>query len=155
MRRVVVNGGLGLASKFAKPSSLDVVSAAAAAPACLAVSRRSFTRHEIPDKLKDMPEQANPSFFEMVEYFFHRGWQVVEEKLVDEMPGKQSRDKKIAKVQGTLNIIRPCHHLIEINFPLKRDDGSLEMIQGFRAQHSQHRTPCKGGECSTFDHINF
>ena len=36
-------------------------------------------------------------------------------------------------------------HVLEVNFPLQRDDGSIEMISGYRAQHSHHRTPCKGG----------
>ena len=36
-------------------------------------------------------------------------------------------------------------HVLEVNFPLQKDDGSIEMIQGYRAQHSHHRTPCKGG----------
>ncbi|CAG0913608.1 unnamed protein product [Notodromas monacha] len=59
---------------------------------------------------------------------------------------RQEKPKdKFEKVSGLLNIMRPCHHIIEINFPIKRDDGKYEMIQGFRAQHSQHRTPCKGG----------
>ena len=34
---------------------------------------------------------------------------------------------------------------MEVNFPLQKDDGTIEMIQGYRAQHSHHRTPCKGG----------
>ena len=41
-----------------------------------------------------------------------------------------------------------CIHtyiVIEINFPLLRDNGEYEMIQGFRAQYSHHRSPCKGG----------
>merc|ERR1719479_872574 len=42
-------------------------------------------------------------------------------------------------------MIEPCSHVLKINFPLLRDNGSFEMITGYRAQHSHHRTPCKGG----------
>ena len=51
------------------------------------------------------------------------------------------------QVQGILRLMKPCNHVISVNFPLKRDDGTFEMIQAYRAQHSQHRTPCKGGKC--------
>ena len=40
---------------------------------------------------------------------------------------------------GILKIIEPCAHVLEVNFPLQRDDGSFEMINGYRAQHSHHR----------------
>ena len=48
-------------------------------------------------------------------------------------------------VAGIIKIIEPCAHVLEVNFPLQRDDGSFEMINGYRAQHSHHRSPCKGG----------
>ena len=95
---------------------------------------------------QSIPEQADPEFFEMVEYFFHRGCQLVEPHLVDTMKSRASRDDKAKKVRGILQMMEPCHHVIEICFPLKKDDGSFEMITGYRSQHSQHRVPTKGGK---------
>lgn len=92
-----------------------------------------------------MQDEEDPNFFDMVELFFHRGWQILEDKLVEEMKGKMSVEEKRKKVKGILAIIQPCHHVLEMSFPLKRDSGDFEMIVGYRAQHSQHRTPCKGG----------
>jgi glutamate dehydrogenase (NAD(P)+) len=42
-------------------------------------------------------------------------------------------------------VIKACNSLLRVNFPLHRDDGSTEVIRGYRAQHSHHRLPCKGG----------
>lgn len=102
--------------------------------------------HEIPEKLKDVPTAENPRFFDMVEYFFHRACQIAEDKLVEDMKTKISLEDKKKKVKGILMGMQPCDHIIEINFPVRRDSGDYEMITGYRAQHSTHRTPCKGGK---------
>ena len=47
--------------------------------------------------------------------------------------------------QGLLSVIKACNSMLRVNFPLRRDDGSTEVIRGYRAQHSHHRLPCKGG----------
>jgi len=101
----------------------------------------------IPDRLKDVPEAQDPGFFDMVEYFFHKACVMSEDSLIDEEMKdlRISREEKVKKAHGILKIIEPCAHLLEVNFPVLRDDGNYEMIQGFRAQHSHHRTPCKGG----------
>ncbi|KAG1681870.1 Glutamate dehydrogenase, mitochondrial [Nymphon striatum] len=101
--------------------------------------------HEIPADLVDIPTAEDPDFFKMVEYFYHKGWQVLEDKLVEEMKGKMSPEQKRNKVNGILGLIGPCHNVLEVSFPLRRDDGSFIMIRGWRSQHSQHRMPCKGG----------
>lgn len=116
------------------------------APAVANVSCRTYASHEIPERLKDIPTSANPRFFDMVEYFFHRACQVVEDKLVDDMRSRVSVEEKKKRVKGILNMMQPCDHIIEIQFPLRRDSGDYEMIRGYRAQHSSHRTPTKGGE---------
>lgn len=110
-------------------------------------NQRSATTlsHEIPDQLKYVEDSPDPSFFHMVEYFYHRGWQVVEDKLVEEFKGKLSAEEKRKKVRGYLSILGPCHAVLEVSFPLKRDNGDYVMINGWRAQHSHHRLPCKGG----------
>ena len=83
----------------------------------------------------------DPGFFEMVEYFFHKACVLAEDKLIDvDMKNmKTTREEKALKAQGILKIIEPCAHVLEVNFPLQRDDGSYEMINGYRAQHSHHR----------------
>uniref|UniRef100_A0A0U1YX92 glutamate dehydrogenase [NAD(P)(+)] n=1 Tax=Helice tientsinensis TaxID=72983 RepID=A0A0U1YX92_9EUCA len=108
-------------------------------------------RHQIPDRLQYIPDAEDPSFFEMVEYFFHRGCQVVEDQLVDEMKERISLEEKWNKTGGILKIMEPCHHVLEVAFPVKRDYGTYEMLHGYRAQHSLHRTPTKGGIRYSFD----
>lgn len=106
---------------------------------------RYYSSHVIPEHLHYVEDAEQPSFFHMVEYFYHKGWQVVEEKLVEEFKGKLSLEEKREKVRGYLGILGPCHSVLEVCFPLRRDSGKYVMISGWRAQHSHHRTPCKGG----------
>ena len=46
---------------------------------------------------------------------------------------------------GILEQIKACNSVYQMRFPLKRDDGSVEVIEAYRVQHSHHKTPCKGG----------
>lgn len=41
--------------------------------------------------------------------------------------------------------IRACNAVYFVSFPIRRDNGSIEVIQGWRAEHSQHKSPTKGG----------
>lgn len=107
---------------------------------------RGYAEHKIPDRLKDVPTASDPKFFDMVEYFFHRGCQIAEDRLIDDMKGRLSIEEKKKKVRGILMLMQPCDHIIEIAFPLRRDSGDYEMITGYRAQHSTHRIPTKGGK---------
>ncbi len=46
---------------------------------------------------------------------------------------------------GILEQIKACNSVYQMRFPLKRDNGSVEVIEAYRVQHSHHKTPCKGG----------
>jgi len=102
---------------------------------------------QIPDRLQHVPTAQDPGFFEMVEFFFHKACVLVEDRLIDEHMKNQRipRELKEQKCRGILKLIEPCAHVLEVNFPLQRDNGDFEMITGYRAQHSHHRSPCKGG----------
>ena len=44
-----------------------------------------------------------------------------------------------------LRQIRTCNAVMAVSFPVRRDDGTLLVVDGWRAQHSHHKTPTKGG----------
>jgi len=46
---------------------------------------------------------------------------------------------------GLLNQIKVCNHVYHMTFPIRRDDGTIEVIEGWRVEHSHHKTPTKGG----------
>jgi len=60
----------------------------------------------------------------------------------------ESFDKAAAKLDydaGMLAQIKACNNVLHVVFPLQRDDGSIQVINAWRAEHSHHRVPCKGG----------
>ncbi len=44
-----------------------------------------------------------------------------------------------------LALIRTCTSVYHFTFPLQRADGSIEVIHAWRAEHSHHKLPTKGG----------
>ena len=44
-----------------------------------------------------------------------------------------------------LSFIKECNSIVRFNIPLQKDDGSLEILTCYRAQHSHHKLPVKGG----------
>jgi glutamate dehydrogenase (NAD(P)+) len=68
-----------------------------------------------------------PRFLEQVKLFFDRA------------------ASKTDIPQEYLNLIKACNTVIRFNIPLRRDNGTIETITCYRAQHSHHRLPVKGG----------
>lgn len=99
--------------------------------------------------LSTSQDDEEPSFHEMCDLFFDNARSYVEDRLMTRpvRPGKKKEDPAMMKyyVRGILDIIKPCNSILGVNFPVKRDNGEFELIEGYRAQHSHHRQPCKGG----------
>jgi len=47
--------------------------------------------------------------------------------------------------KGLLEQIKACNSVYRMRYPVKRDNGEIEVIEAYRVQHSQHKSPCKGG----------
>lgn len=47
--------------------------------------------------------------------------------------------------RGLLAQIKICNSSCHFTFPIKRDDGTIQTIHGWRAEHSHHKLPTKGG----------
>lgn len=47
--------------------------------------------------------------------------------------------------KGLLDQIKTCNSVYHMAFPVKLDDGTIEVIHGWRAVHSNHKLPAKGG----------
>ena len=78
-----------------------------------------------PSAIKEMKEE--PRFLEQVELFFNRA------------------AAKTGIPDDYLELIRSCDTVIRFFFPLRRDNGSIETITCYRAQHKHHKLPVKGG----------
>ncbi|HEX2644536.1 MAG TPA: Glu/Leu/Phe/Val dehydrogenase [Thermoanaerobaculia bacterium] len=57
-------------------------------------------------------------------------------------------DKAAALTQHSpdlLTLIKNCNSVYHFTFPLRRDNGTVEVIHAWRAEHSHHKLPTKGG----------
>jgi len=70
----------------------------------------------------------------------------VEYRFTEEVNKSFDRAARYVEADPTLLAqVRGNNSLYHFTFPLRRDDGSIEVIHAWRAEHSHHRTPTKGG----------
>ena len=77
-------------------------------------------------KLPGIP-LAEPRFLENVEKFFNRA------------------ASKTGISQDYLDVIKVCDNVIRYAIPIRRDNGTMENVICYRAQHKHHKLPVKGG----------
>src|SRR5690606_27796683 len=54
---------------------------------------------------------------------------------------------------GLVSLIKECNSVYQFKFPLRHEDGTYEVLTGFRIQHSHHKLPAKGG-IRFSEHVN-
>ncbi|KAH9498717.1 glutamate dehydrogenase [Bulinus truncatus] len=110
---------------------------------------RSLSTEATEDEEPAVVDDEDVPFSQLINIFFDRAAQLLEQRLVEQYKQKGSKQmtlqQKVNLVRGILSVIKPCSHVLSITFPLRRDDGTTEIIRAYRAQHKQHRTPSKGG----------
>jgi len=72
-------------------------------------------------------DTVEPRFLEMVKLYFDKAAALTEIK------------------PDLLLAIKECNLTVKMNIPLRRDDGTVEVLTAYRAQHSHHKLPTKGG----------
>eukprot|EP00297_Palpitomonas_bilix_P024251 CAMPEP_0113901500 /NCGR_PEP_ID=MMETSP0780_2-20120614/21283_1 /TAXON_ID=652834 /ORGANISM="Palpitomonas bilix" /LENGTH=489 /DNA_ID=CAMNT_0000894109 /DNA_START=24 /DNA_END=1489 /DNA_ORIENTATION=+ /assembly_acc=CAM_ASM_000599 len=113
-------------SRFAKLAGVGAQLRQAVRPA--AVGRAVYSSHASSFGPVSDPDEE-PRFLEMVKIFFDKAAQTLSKEIEP----------------GMLEVFKACNGVYRVSLPLRRKDGSLEVIRGYRAQHSHHRLPTKGG----------
>ena len=67
----------------------------------------------------------------MVEMFYDRAAVIVEDKMVEEMKSRDTSEVKRKTIKGILKAIKPCNHVLNFSFPLKRDNGVYEIVEAW------------------------
>ena len=107
--------------------------------------------YRIPEKYRNTPFLANAPLFDYTHWFIHRAHEYCFGDLVDYLKRTEAgigHDAAQEKIQNIIENLEPCNSLLEVNFPIKKDDGHNEIVKGFRAMHclNLYETPCLGGK---------
>ncbi|XP_049871068.1 glutamate dehydrogenase, mitochondrial-like [Pectinophora gossypiella] len=107
----------------------------------------SVRGYEVPADLQKVASDPDPSFYRMVEYYYHYAVSVCEPALVEYLKKHthMSDKKRQQRVSGILKVMGSCNSSLQFEYPLQRKNGEYQIIEAYRSQHSVHRLPCKGG----------
>lgn len=119
-------------------------------PTCPTVCRSLSTvvpesNNSLGKKTYGEKDQSERGFHSSVDAFFDKAAAIVEDKLVGSVKDGCSVEERRLRVRGILSTIKPCNTVLSMTFPIRRDTGEFEIIRAWRAQHSHHISPCKGG----------
>lgn len=95
--------------------------------------------YEIPDRYQNSFYLANAAFFDSTNWFLHRAYELIfptlKNKLKLEYNHQLGNNEIAEKVENIVEILDQCNSIIDVRFPLKRDNGKYQLIRGFRAHY--------------------
>lgn len=107
-------------------------------------------KYEMPEVLKNSFFLANASLFNNTNWFVHRAYEVAFDDLIGEVKNREPSFNTLKAVDKVLNLIKvlePCGTVIDVRYPIERENGDYSVVRAFRAQHGKYRVgvPCLGG----------
>lgn len=95
--------------------------------------------YEIPERYRDTIYLSNASLFDSSNWFVHKAYQKIFPEIVNDLSESANiqQDDAVEQIFNIINIIDQCSSLIDIRFPVKRNDGTLELIRGFRSTFNE------------------
>lgn len=106
--------------------------------------------YEMPEVLKQSFFLANASYYNQMNWFVHRTYEVAFCDLIKEVKVRQLSFDNVKAVETVLNFIKvmePCNVVLDLRYAIEREGGDLSVVRGFRVQHGRYRDniPCLGG----------
>lgn len=90
----------------------------------------------------------DPSFKQMIGYYIRKALQIMQprfKELVKLQHPKLDEKALMNRVHGILATMQSTERSFHFTFPLRKDDGTYEVIECWRCHDSSHRLPVKGG----------
>nr|CAI5851353.1 unnamed protein product [Callosobruchus analis] len=108
--------------------------------------------YEIPERYKNSFYLANAALFDSTNWFLHRAFEVIfpslkktlkYEKTCESLTDDQIHDR----LENLVQVLDQCNSIIDVRYPIKRDNGKYEIIRGFRAHYglASGYKSCLGG----------
>ncbi|XP_044760909.1 glutamate dehydrogenase, mitochondrial-like [Coccinella septempunctata] len=96
--------------------------------------------YEMPSRYKDCFYLANSSFFDSVNWYLHKAYEVIFPDLVDKLIRVSGLDEKeaSARILNLIEILDQCDNVSDVRFPVKTEDGYFDLIRCFKVRHGSY-----------------
>lgn len=103
--------------------------------------------HQMPDYLKNLENEKDPKFGDMVQYFYHKAVKICEPNLLHLLKDHTwlNEEQRKGRAKAIIDVMSTACSTLETTFPVKLDNGCYTMVTGYRCHHNIHKLPVKGG----------